>query len=143
MRIWDVSAGLGTKCPLCDSQQDSHEHLFFECQFSKLVWSRVKGLAGLPNIADSMEAVVSSITPCAKRKTSRCIIAKLVVAASAYFIWQERNSRLFKKTKRTENQIVECITSSVRLKLMSCRFKRSRDGLALMKHWQISESVIY
>nr|GFA51822.1 reverse transcriptase domain, reverse transcriptase zinc-binding domain protein [Tanacetum cinerariifolium] len=34
------------------------------------------------------------------RRSSRSVIAKLVVASSAYFIWQERNGQLFKKSKR-------------------------------------------
>ncbi|GKD39919.1 reverse transcriptase domain-containing protein, partial [Tanacetum coccineum] len=38
------------------------------------------------------------------RKTSKSVIAKLVVAATSYFIWQERNGRLFKNMKRTVNQ---------------------------------------
>nr|GFB19422.1 hypothetical protein [Tanacetum cinerariifolium] len=42
--------------------------------------------------------VVCSIT---QLRFTRCVIAKLVVAASAYFIWQERNWRLFKNKKRS------------------------------------------
>ncbi|GJY75667.1 putative reverse transcriptase domain, reverse transcriptase zinc-binding domain protein [Tanacetum coccineum] len=45
------------------------------------------------------------------RKSSRSIIAKLVMAASAYFIWQERNARLFKNSKRLINQVIEVIFS--------------------------------
>ncbi|GJT98871.1 reverse transcriptase domain-containing protein [Tanacetum coccineum] len=31
---WDVDAGLMNVCPLCETQPDSHEHLFFDCSFS-------------------------------------------------------------------------------------------------------------
>ncbi|GKA61099.1 hypothetical protein Tco_0760506 [Tanacetum coccineum] len=48
---WDVSANLGTLCSLCELQQDSHEHLFFECSFAQSVWNHVKGLAGLDSVA--------------------------------------------------------------------------------------------
>ncbi|GJR53871.1 hypothetical protein Tco_1404392 [Tanacetum coccineum] len=37
MRQWDVGGGTDLnllRCSLCDSQPDSHEHLFFECAFS-------------------------------------------------------------------------------------------------------------
>ncbi|GJZ19359.1 hypothetical protein Tco_0555949 [Tanacetum coccineum] len=128
--------------PLCDLQPDSHEHLFFDCSFSKQVWSCLKVGAGLQQVSPSMDAILNAIIPFARRRSSRSVIAKLVVAATAYFIWQERNYRLFKKMKRSKEQLVDCISSSIRLKLLSCRFKSSRDGLALLRHWKISDSVI-
>ncbi|GJZ09407.1 hypothetical protein Tco_0543690, partial [Tanacetum coccineum] len=76
-----------------------------------------------------------------KRRSSHIVIAKLVVAASAYFIWQERNWRLFKKTKRTVNQVIECIKSAVRLKLLSCSFKRSSEGVRYARMWDLPDTI--
>ncbi|GJT51662.1 hypothetical protein Tco_0977819 [Tanacetum coccineum] len=76
-----------------------------------------------------------------KRRSSHIVIAKLVVAASAYFIWQERNWRLFKKTKRTVNQVIECIKSAVRLKLLSCSFKRSSEGVRYDRMWDLPDTI--
>ncbi|GJS25764.1 reverse transcriptase domain-containing protein [Tanacetum coccineum] len=69
LRHWDNMIYALVTCSLCETQPDSHDHLFFE-----------------------------------SRKTSKSVIAKLVVAATSYFIWQERNGRLFKNMKRTVNQ---------------------------------------
>ncbi|GJU56016.1 reverse transcriptase domain, reverse transcriptase zinc-binding domain protein [Tanacetum coccineum] len=141
LRSWDVSGNLATNCPLCDSIPDSHARLFFDYVYSKQVWNRVKDWAGLSNVAPSIDLIIDFIIPTAKRRTLKCVIAKLVVAAAAYFIWHERNCRLLKKAKRSEDQIVDCILSSVLLKLFSCRFKQSREGLDLMRGWKISESI--
>ncbi|GJZ81777.1 putative reverse transcriptase domain, reverse transcriptase zinc-binding domain protein [Tanacetum coccineum] len=103
----------------------------------QVVWANVKVLAGLQNSGSSFNSNVSIIRPLAKRRTSLGVIAKLVFAASAYFIWQERNGRLFKKTKRSTNQVVECVMTSFRLKLLLCRFKKSRDSSVLMWLWNI------
>ncbi|GKC44954.1 putative reverse transcriptase domain-containing protein, partial [Tanacetum coccineum] len=62
---------------------------------------------------------------------------KLVVAAVAYFIWQERNRRLFKKSKRSAKEVIGCIMASVRLKLLSCHFKKSRDGVMFAHLWEL------
>ncbi|GJZ40170.1 reverse transcriptase domain, reverse transcriptase zinc-binding domain protein, partial [Tanacetum coccineum] len=142
LRTWDISGCLATNCPLCDVQPDSHEHLFFDCTLSKNIWDRVKIMAGLSNSSPSIDSIVSDILPFANRRTTRSVIAKLVVAATSYFIWQERNYRLFKKVNRSENQLVECIISSVRFKLMTCRFKKSKDGLAILRQWKLSEMVL-
>nr|GFB36602.1 reverse transcriptase domain, reverse transcriptase zinc-binding domain protein [Tanacetum cinerariifolium] len=138
---WDVSSSLGVVCSLCESNPDSHDHLFFECPVSCGIWNRVKGLAGLnasnPNIYD----IIQDLLPIVKHRTTVSVIAKLVVAASAYYVWQERNWRLFKKGKRTSDQIVECIVSSVRLKLLSCKIKKSKSGERMARLWDLPEVV--
>ncbi|GJZ58864.1 putative RNA-directed DNA polymerase [Tanacetum coccineum] len=138
---WDVSASLPQVCALCDLQQDSHEHLFFDCPFSKTVWDSMKGLAGLNTTSHDIYAISVSLFPIAKQRTTRGVIAKLVLAACAYFLWQERNWRLFKKLKRSSTQIIDCIKSVVRLKLLSCRFKKSRDGLRMARLWDLPAAM--
>nr|GEX16298.1 hypothetical protein [Tanacetum cinerariifolium] len=98
---------------------DSHEHLYFECSFSQLIWDHMKDFAGLNNLSPRFSHIMSIITSFANRKTTRCVIAKMVLAASAYFIWQERNGRLFRNNKRMVKQVIDFIFSLVRLKLLS------------------------
>nr|GEX80342.1 zinc finger, CCHC-type [Tanacetum cinerariifolium] len=76
-----------------------------------------------------------------KEETTKSIIAKLVVAATSYFIWQERNNRMFKKSKRSLNQVADCIINSMRLKLKSCRWKKSKDALDVAKLWNLEKEV--
>ncbi|GJV52155.1 hypothetical protein Tco_1447896 [Tanacetum coccineum] len=63
----------------------------------------------------------------ANKKSARSIIAKLVFAAACYFIWKERNDSLFMQKRRTPDQVIESIISTMRLKLMSCRFKKTEN----------------
>ncbi|GKC32701.1 RNA-directed DNA polymerase, eukaryota, reverse transcriptase zinc-binding domain protein [Tanacetum coccineum] len=56
------------------------------------------------SISHNIYDIVDHFGGIARRKTTHVVIAKLVVAASAYFIWQERNWRLFKKSKRSIDQ---------------------------------------
>nr|GEU75272.1 reverse transcriptase domain-containing protein [Tanacetum cinerariifolium] len=60
-------------------------------------------------------------------RSIRSVVCKLVFAVCCYFVWQDRNYRLFKKTKRTPGQIIELIKSNVRLKLLSCSFKKTTN----------------
>ncbi|GJW42637.1 hypothetical protein Tco_0071436 [Tanacetum coccineum] len=143
LRHWDNMIYALVTCSLCETQPDSHDHLFFECPFSQQVWNQVKGAAGLASSNASIYDIIDDIIPFAARKTSKSVIAKLVVAATSYFIWQERNGRLFKNMKRTVNQVVECIMNTVRLKLMSCRLKKSRSACDIVKAWKLAVSVIF
>ncbi|GJZ98343.1 hypothetical protein Tco_0670796 [Tanacetum coccineum] len=142
LRHWDNMIYALVTCSLCETQPDSHDHLFFECPFSQQVWNQVKGVAGLASSNASIYDIIDDIIPFAARKTSKSVIAKLVVAATSYFIWQERNGRLFKNMKRTVNQVVECIMNTVRLKLMSCRLKKSRSACDIVKAWKLSEGIL-
>ncbi|GKG03856.1 hypothetical protein Tco_0314243, partial [Tanacetum coccineum] len=65
------------------------------------VWSHVKIYAGLPTVSVSLSCITDHIIPMSKKKNARSVIAKLVFAAASYFIWQERNNRLFKNQKRS------------------------------------------
>ncbi|GKE57833.1 reverse transcriptase domain, reverse transcriptase zinc-binding domain protein [Tanacetum coccineum] len=138
---WDSSAALGMVCSLCECIPDSHDHLFFGCSFARGVWDRLKDLACIdlstPNIYD----IIGSLLPIVKKRTLKSVCAKLVVAATAYFIWQERNWRLFKKGKRSTDQLVECVKASVRLKLLSCKLKKSSDGERMARLWDLPEAI--
>ncbi|GJT49391.1 Toll/interleukin-1 receptor domain-containing protein [Tanacetum coccineum] len=105
------------------------------------VWDRVKGYAGLDSSNPNIYDIISDLIPIARRRLMLSIVAKLVVAALTYYIWQERNWRLFKKAKRNPNQICECIRASVRFKLMSCKFKKSRSGVRMAQLWELPEAI--
>ncbi|GKC56750.1 hypothetical protein Tco_1084348 [Tanacetum coccineum] len=137
---WEVSDSLMSVCLLCELVSDSHEHIFFEYSFSQQVWNHMKAYAGLPNSSHVFSQILLEVSPFAKRKSSRSVIAKLVLAASAYFLWQERNWRLFKNSKKTAKQVIDCIYSSVRPKLLSCRFKKSKHGVSLAQRWSLPDS---
>ncbi|GKA09574.1 reverse transcriptase zinc-binding domain-containing protein [Tanacetum coccineum] len=139
--MWDVSDSLGMVCSLCESVPDSHDHLFFECPFANGIWDRVKVCAGLAHYTPNVYVIIQALMPIMKRRTTNSVVAKLVVAAATYYVWQERNWRLFKKGKRSPDQIVECIKSSVRLKLLSCKLKKSKNGERLARLWDLPEAV--
>nr|GEY61579.1 hypothetical protein [Tanacetum cinerariifolium] len=93
---------------------------------ARSVWDHLKRLTGIPNIPSDLDAIVDFLSPMAKPRSARSVIWKLVFAASCYFIWQERNKRLFMKKKRSQYHVIDVIKSTVRLKLLSCRFKRTK-----------------
>nr|GEV97789.1 putative reverse transcriptase domain, reverse transcriptase zinc-binding domain protein [Tanacetum cinerariifolium] len=139
--MWDVFDSLGMVCSLCESVPDSHDHLFFECPFAKGIWDRVKVCAGLAHYTPNVYDIIHSLMPIMKRRTTNSMVAKLVVVAATYYVWQERNWRLFKKGKRSPDQIVECIKFFVRLKLLSCKLKKSKNGERLARLWDLPKAV--
>ncbi|GJW60795.1 zinc knuckle CX2CX4HX4C containing protein [Tanacetum coccineum] len=50
-------------------------------------------------------------------------------------------SRLFQKGKRTIDQVADCIKSVVRLKLLSCKMRKSKSGERLARLWDLPEAI--
>ncbi|GJY79475.1 hypothetical protein Tco_0485276, partial [Tanacetum coccineum] len=100
-----------------------------------------KDLAGLPNVIGSISIIVDLLIPIAKRRSIRSVVAKLVVAACSYHIWQERNSRLFSNQKRSHVQVTDRIKSSIRLKLLSCVVKKLKDAMMFKRLWDLPDSI--
>ncbi|GKB10831.1 RNA-directed DNA polymerase, eukaryota, reverse transcriptase zinc-binding domain protein [Tanacetum coccineum] len=112
-------------------------------QAAAMVWSKVCVLCGMDAIPPHLSDVVAFIVPLSKGKTVISIISRIVVAATSYYIWLERNGRLFKKKTATPGQIVDLIFSTVRLKLVTFKFKKmSTKSRLLLDQWKIPSYCI-
>ncbi|GKE45455.1 hypothetical protein Tco_1472739 [Tanacetum coccineum] len=87
--------------------------------------------------------VTTFIIPISKGKTAVSILSRLVLTATSYYIWLERNERLFKKKTSSPDQIVDVIISMVRLKLVTFKFKKiSTRSRLLLDQWKIPSYCI-
>lgn len=71
------------------------------------------------------------------KSSAKSICAHLVVAASAYFVWQEHNNRIFNKKSRKVEQVRDVIIATVRLKIIYLRFKKSMKVAKYLDVWKI------
>ncbi|GJT05595.1 putative RNA-directed DNA polymerase, eukaryota, reverse transcriptase zinc-binding domain protein [Tanacetum coccineum] len=124
-------------CPLCKTQADSHAHLFFECSFSQQVWSLILHLAGIENVPPILHDIVMHLLPLSHKKTTRSIVGRLILAVAAYHVWIERNNQLFKNAKRTPEEIRDMIMVTVRLKLITLRFKNTLSVSRFLEKWKM------
>nr|GEX49970.1 retrovirus-related Pol polyprotein from transposon TNT 1-94 [Tanacetum cinerariifolium] len=63
LKPWDQADVALVKCFFCGKQADSHEHLFFECEFSAQVWKRVKIYSGIHSSSDPVDSIIQEIIP--------------------------------------------------------------------------------
>nr|GFC33637.1 reverse transcriptase domain, reverse transcriptase zinc-binding domain protein [Tanacetum cinerariifolium] len=127
LRQWNVSPIIDLnllRCLLCDLVPDSHDQLFFGFAFSSHVWSKVRVLCGMDSIPPRLINVTTFINPISKGKSAVSILSRLVLATTSYYIWLEKNRRLFKKKTSSPDQIVDIIISMVMLKFVTFKFKK-------------------
>ncbi|KAL0295702.1 UNVERIFIED_CONTAM: putative ribonuclease H protein [Sesamum calycinum] len=91
---------LGGVCVLCGREMETHEHLFFRCNYSRQCIRILKGTVRFtwPNRAWAVDIAWAS-----KRWNGRHIVQaayRALLAAIVYHIWQERNRRVFQQSMR-------------------------------------------
>ncbi|GJU76285.1 hypothetical protein Tco_1273355, partial [Tanacetum coccineum] len=78
--------------------------------------------------------------PISHLRTSVSIIGRLLLAASTYHIWIERNNRIFKQVKRSSDDIRDIIMVTVRLKLLTFRFKNKAKMNEMLAVWNMPKN---
>ncbi|GJV13663.1 protein LAZ1, partial [Tanacetum coccineum] len=119
LRQWDVGPSIDLnplRCPLCDMGPDSHSHLFFECSFASQVWFQVRASTSMSSVPSRLVDVLA-------------------------FLIQSKGALVSNKKKSTADQIVQFITSLVRTKLVTFKFKKMSTGSRLLlDQWKIPSS---
>nr|GEW28645.1 hypothetical protein [Tanacetum cinerariifolium] len=104
------------------------------------VWTSIRHLAGMDTVLARIEDIVSYLQPIAHQRTVLSVIRRLLLVASAYYIWDERNKRVFKHVKRSWTDIRDIIITSVRLKLFTLKFKNKVRVIKLLAEWKMPNS---
>nr|XP_043612547.1 uncharacterized protein LOC122584450 [Erigeron canadensis] len=144
LKPWDVGGATNLNlvcCSLCKTGQDSHAHIFFRCTYSATVWSLVKDMAGLGHVLN-IEDTTDYLIPISKGKSTKSVIGRLVLATTVYFLWQERNNRMFTNNMRPPKRLKEHIVNTVRMRLASIKFKASSKVLQLLENWKLPKSLL-
>ncbi|MFS8002519.1 hypothetical protein Hanom_Chr13g01203021 [Helianthus anomalus] len=91
----------------------------------------------MESVQSKWEDIVNWLVARSRSNSARNYIARLLVAATTYFIWQERNARLFKNELRPPESIIELIIQQVRYKLMGAKLKNCDNVRRLLGDWGI------
>ncbi|XP_022019374.1 uncharacterized protein LOC110944750 [Helianthus annuus] len=142
---WDFSRRKNMNmmcCLLCYADVDSHDHLFFECKFSEQVWKSVRDKTDMFDVDPKWVSIIGWLMTRIRSKKASFYVARLLVGATAYTIWQERNARLFKNQTRPPEAICEVILKTVRYKLMGVKFKPCANVKSLLGKWGIEDAAV-
>ncbi|XP_035838846.1 uncharacterized protein LOC118486474 [Helianthus annuus] len=142
MSIWE--AGSATNlilmcCPLCSYDRDSRDHLFFQCSYASEVWETVREWVDMGKVNNTWSSVMDWMENIASSRQLDRIVCKILLGATTYFIWQERNNRLFSNLQRSPAILSQVIINTVRLKIMGFRIARQPDHMKILDRWQISK----
>ncbi|PKU63676.1 Putative ribonuclease H protein [Dendrobium catenatum] len=113
------------KCSFCDTSLESHNHIFFECDYSfmvlLLVLPNFDSFLFRPNLLQVFDCLDLKFTGSLEKTFCFSIIAYLI-----YFLWRERNNRRFSNTWLPPSEIADNIKKVVRVKAGNRKYEDIR-----------------
>ncbi|GJZ50480.1 hypothetical protein Tco_0604670, partial [Tanacetum coccineum] len=86
------------------------------------VWHELQNLLNV-RLSDSWNQIISEMEALPLNRNIWSIVRRIVFNAAVYFIWQERNNRIFKNEKRDKETIVKLIKENTVMKLIGLKVK--------------------
>ncbi|XP_075076500.1 uncharacterized protein LOC142163143 [Nicotiana tabacum] len=99
-------------CPLCEEDNESINHFFFSCVWSANVWVKLLQWLGIHRAAMCWQDELKWAILHMRRKTVVAIY-RMVLAGSIYFLWQERNLRIFQAKRRSFEVVTRLIVQEM------------------------------
>ncbi|GJZ35731.1 RNA-directed DNA polymerase, eukaryota, reverse transcriptase zinc-binding domain protein [Tanacetum coccineum] len=124
------------KCALCNKCPDSHLQPFFTCEFSNGIWKELLKMMNV-KLSECWDHVIDEMKVLPSNKNIWSIVRRLVCGTAVYYIWQERNNRLFRNEKRDINTIINIAKEAVGMKLLGIKVKESGTVKEVEERWNV------
>lgn len=127
-------------CCLCGTHGETHHHLFFHCSYSKLIWFMLVKRLGLSfRVTQTWTQTTNWLCSHMRGTDLKGQLRKLSFTAATYYIWQERNNRVFRSESRQSTRLALIIIDNIRRKI-GCNIKAVDNPVnrSLVEAWSLS-----
>lgn len=107
LRSWGMQ--LDGICSLCNSEDESYHHLFFDCSFSTVVWQTLVTKNRVHRMSNKLGEVLCWCCSNVSGKGLSCPALKCTLAATVYGLWRKRNNHIFGSVAKGHDQVTEKI----------------------------------
>ncbi|GJY00806.1 methylenetetrahydrofolate reductase 1 [Tanacetum coccineum] len=101
------------------------------------VWRLVRGYAKMDTVQPILNDIVLWFQHMGSRRAFQVIVGKLLFDATSYHVWRERNNILFKGTRRSPEELRDLLIVTIRLKMVSFRFKNTVRVQRMLALWKL------
>ncbi|XP_016549166.1 uncharacterized protein LOC107848980 [Capsicum annuum] len=108
---WHIQ--ISEMCVFCGNEVESTEHLFFRCHYTTGIWNALLGWMKIQRVALPWSSKIMWIESHIKGRSAASHIFRMVLAASVYYIWKERNCRIFRSSSATQDKVVRLVIQDV------------------------------
>ncbi|OMO85318.1 Geminivirus AR1/BR1 coat protein [Corchorus capsularis] len=125
-------------CVLCGHHNESRDHIFFGCDYSKKFWEKILRACRLYRAVGSWYSKLQWAITKLKGKSLLSLVLKLAWNAFCYVIWRERNSRIFQQKMSIMEQSFILIADSIRTRLLGLKHvAKDPINIFLCNNWSL------
>ncbi|GKB96125.1 hypothetical protein Tco_0982262, partial [Tanacetum coccineum] len=106
-------------------------------KWNHVVWKEMLKKSSNLQGKTSLVEIVDIISNGRNKNSIGMVVNKLMLVATVYFLWQERNQRIFRNESRTEEIVCKIIIEQVRNKRLSLKIKKSSNVIKEAKKWNM------
>jgi len=93
-------------CPLCESEVETENHLFYSCAKIKDIWSWVVNWCNINNSPhSSLNQLLFNFLNCANSKKKQKLLEALT-GSVVWFIWKARNDVVFNSKRFSSSEVI-------------------------------------
>ncbi|XP_020254179.1 uncharacterized protein LOC109831256 [Asparagus officinalis] len=123
-------------CVLCSSEKETRDHLFFQCPFTAFIWKLCKLKLLLDStVIQDLRTEALQIQQKFKVKNRTYKLARLVLSATVWHIWQERNRRIFHNQRMHKILVFRRLYEDINVLLRTCNWKAGNE--AVLANWSL------
>ncbi|PKU76814.1 Putative ribonuclease H protein [Dendrobium catenatum] len=115
-------------CNFCSGHPETHSHLFFGCDFTFGVLSKLLPATNAFYLRPNFFQVYDFMWNNANLAVLEKKLVSLAISAIAYFLWRDRNQRRFSDVRKSLNQVCDNICAAVCAKVKSWKNHDILDG---------------
>lgn len=131
LNSWDLN--VNPLCLLCNTDHESRNHLFFECDYSANIWRDIARICDLQPL-HSWNDTVAQLQ--GLRSNREALWLKLLaLQATVYWIWTERNTRLHQQIFKPPDAVISLIDNQIWNRLQSLRHANPRASSVMTQLW--------
>lgn len=116
---YDISSN--DNCCFCNLGHETMDHLFFGCIFTKSIWIKVLASVDLGYLVRPWKDYINHINRKWRGIGLKFLLRKLCLGVTVYWVWRERNSRVFGGDSHSSTAIVTNIKNVVRDRALEFR----------------------
>jgi len=100
-------------CSLCGTSEETHQHLFFQCEVSSRIWRQIKDWVGFRHSTASLASTVKWLRKEGRGSSWQSKAKQVAFACSVYYIWSARNRLIFEGQSILVDSIISRIKTQV------------------------------
>jgi hypothetical protein len=124
--------------PYAFSAMDVKKAVFFRCSFSRRIWTSLMADCFFGNFPLDWDNIEAWCLKSLHGNSLQACMGKLILGATVYSLWRQRNALLHHNSPCTEETILAGIKWEVRLRILARgQFKDLKENLLLVYKWNL------